>query len=462
MPLISKINRSFLDRYDEVFHKPFQFIAEIFLDRLDDIFPPEGVNVLDETLNESHDEFRSEQGIAYRKHWLTRLSSFLGLPNRKLSIFAGQSWQNLWDNFKGKQEIASPKKNLRRAAIMIPLNILLTLFKLPLNILKIATEYIPACLVHLSFLPCVVLTKILNDLPLPTPIRVVPFAILVSITATISCALIVQYFIGCCLTSAYETMKSALYYEEMITGGLVNKIRQPMKVLLVGIVIVTTVMVFLVVLPLAAKILMANVAPFIAHHLPTVILNGLDKFAHFMQPAMTAIGRVSTKIAEIFFCTPGSIYVIPLIHVLSTVPALVGASLFVAVAISTIGPLISSYIDDFKAWWNRDPNFITPPPGEAESSNILHQQTQMLCALAASLESETEVIDSELITYEAQSERPIFNSKADDDNRVEAATPTLATSSSIFKPPVNHRGQGGAEIPVANRVIFSTKRPRAL
>ena len=353
--------------YKHDIDKPFHhFITYIIQDRFEEIFPVDGVDMFDKTLNENAEEFSSAEGIEYRKHPLTRFSSFLGLPNRKLSKDAGQSWQNLLDNFRGKQVVANSNRNLVRAAIMIPMNILLTLFKLPLNIIKIVTELIPGILANLIiFTYFVILRKIDNNND-PTGHKVLLAVLASLVLLNVGAFFLLQYFLGCCLTSAYGTMKSASRLANYLSEQLFHseKIKPFLKGLFVGFVIVTSIMVSLLAFPVAAKMLTATVVPFIAHHLPTIVLNGLDKITQFMQPALTAIGHVATIVAFAFTFPMETLYLIPFAPILVSAPALVGAGLFVSTAIATIGPSVSGYIDDFKAWWNRDPNFAKPLPEE--------------------------------------------------------------------------------------------------
>ena len=132
-------------------------------------------------------------------------------------------------------------------------------------------------------------------------------------------------------------------------------------------------------LPLAAKILATHVGPFIAHHLPVAIDHAIDKIAQLISPTLSAIGHVYTKVIDNFisFSNIALYYILP---TLSSVPTLVGGSLFVATAIALFGPPISSLIDNFRAWWNYDLNFVDPG-GEGASTAVLTQQSDMLCAL---------------------------------------------------------------------------------
>ena len=51
-------------------------------DAFDKTSPPEGVDPIDNTLNGNDEEFESDDGISYRNHNLTRISSFIGFSSR--------------------------------------------------------------------------------------------------------------------------------------------------------------------------------------------------------------------------------------------------------------------------------------------------------------------------------------------------------------------------------------------
>lgn len=73
-------------------------------------------------------------------HSLTKLSSFLGLPNRLLDYAEGQSWLNLVRNFFGWQKGSSKVQLVINALIMLPLNIIFTPVKFAINLVKFVTE----------------------------------------------------------------------------------------------------------------------------------------------------------------------------------------------------------------------------------------------------------------------------------------------------------------------------------
>ena len=345
---------------------------QIILANIDKTFPPDGVDLIEETLNGSKEAFKSDEGKAYITQPLTRFSSFLGLPNRKLHKKAEQSWAMIGENFLGTQETANAKRLRLRLAIMLPLNVLATPLRLATNILKIATEIVPGVLADIidklqmriisDWSNLLIYTvestsfpwNLLFGLLLVTLIFVfVPIGLLKFLSKSI-------YLSGCCLTSAFETLRSAWQF------GINSRFGKPLAYFLCGACILTSIIMMGFALPLAAKLFAAKVVTIIAQHLPNVILNSIDKVAHFVTPALTAIGKVFSDVILVFV---SSSFNIPFIFGLATllkIPALVGASLFVATPIATIGPTINAYINDFKAWWNYDPIFADPLEGEGD------------------------------------------------------------------------------------------------
>ena len=331
-------------------------VKQIILANIDKTFPPDGVDLIDETLNGSKAEFVSKNGIEYRTHPLTRISSFFGLPNRRLRIYAGQSTANLFENFFGTgPEDAKSKYPRLRVTIITLLSILLTPLKLALNLPKIVTELIPGIFVD-TFAP-----------------PFTPFSISLLTLALFFPWLVLKgiYFTGCCLTSSYDTLRSA--WKE---GTKINK---PIAYILCGLCIFTTIIMVGYAFPIVTKIVAAKLAPILAHHLPTVIVNAVDKVAQVMTPAMTAIGKGFTYVINIVIAIANipAAFGLP---TLATVPALVGAGLFVAIAKATIGLQINAYIYRFKKWWHNE-HENDPFQKEDEHTNILKQQMDILCAL---------------------------------------------------------------------------------
>src|SRR3990167_1559280 len=83
---------------------------------------------------------------------LTRVSAFLGLPNRILDKNKRQSLTNLFDNFIGYQENTTPQRkniNYFLMPLIILLNSIRVSIKFTLNIFKLATELLPVALSNL-------------------------------------------------------------------------------------------------------------------------------------------------------------------------------------------------------------------------------------------------------------------------------------------------------------------------
>ncbi len=361
----------------------------------DKTFPPEGVDPIDESLNGNDEEFESLDGINYITDYLTRISSFLGLPNRKLYKNKGQSWQNLLDNFLGKQDKASRNKSIRRAAIMVPLNLISIPLKFLRNILKFFLQFIPLTCSDILWDIAQNLQKntfkwwadifFNNNLPvlvvlLSLPIAFIGFLLLVvpvGLSYGLRWIFKSIYLTDRALLDPYDSVRSAWTY------GINNPFgfNKPLAYFLSGLSIITTLIMFCVALPIAAKLFAISVGPSILHYLPTVIDNVLIKIAHAIAPTLSAIGYPLTAIITEFLAASNLAFMLTY-PVLIHIPALVGGSLFFATAIATVGLVANKYINNFKAWWNFDPNFAKPELGEGICSTVLDQQFDMLCILS--------------------------------------------------------------------------------
>lgn len=347
-------------------------------DAFDKTFPPDGIDPIDKKLNGNDEEFESLDGINYRTHYLTRISSFIGLPNRKLYKSKGQSLQNLWDNFLGKQDNASNKKLIRRAAIMVPLNFLSLLLKFPRNILKFVIELIPlACSVILwdAHNSIISKTSFFTGSSKFHPAITYSIAILLYLLAGImrmaSWVFQYIYLTDRCLLDPYDSFRDAWQY-----GMQFGKL---FAYFFSAISIFATIVMFCIALPIAAKLFATWAGPTIMHYLPVVIDHALINFANIITPTLTAIGHGFT-----FAIDTVLVLNLPLAttaNIIYSIPALVGGSLFFATAIATIGLALNGYINAFKAWWNFNPEFAKPINGEGAPSVVLGQQFDMLCAL---------------------------------------------------------------------------------
>ena len=366
--------------------------TQLILDSFDAVYPPDGVDPLNETLNGSKEEYKSDDGKKFRTHLLTRLTSFIGLPNRKLSKNSGQSIQNLDDNFVGKQPDASATRNLFRAAVT-PFNVIMMPLKLMLNLLKLVTEFIPGCLLKVGFVKATnliesslqerqALSKILKQL-----LGICLMYLLIPIAAF--------YFGGCCLTSSYGNMRSAWRIGSDFSEKLNHKYKQ-LAYLLVTFCILSTLINFMWATPVILKTFAITMVPIITHYLPSALIILMSKIGTAITPTLTAIGNAISKTFVVLPIVENSFLVVPFAHLILSIPTFVGASLFIATAITTLGPSISGYINDFKAWWNFNPDFVKPLENEGNKSEELSQQCKMLCALRETEESIPVVVVSEL------------------------------------------------------------------
>ena len=108
-------------------------------------YPPSGYSVVSGKLNKSL-FLKGSDDDDYLHHPLTLISSFIGLPNRKLGKRMPQSWLNLFYNFIGWQPNASLGKKIVNGISMPVVMICHLVVILPSfakNIVKLATELLP-------------------------------------------------------------------------------------------------------------------------------------------------------------------------------------------------------------------------------------------------------------------------------------------------------------------------------
>lgn len=136
----------------------FLHIGENF----DEIYFPDGVDRVNGTINgrvkdesgagnKTGESLEEESNRVYTESYYARITSFLGLPNRKLpGYFDGEDdddafgkFGNLWRNFIGWQPDRSLWKLVFNALFMVPLNFVSTLLKFSLNVVKLITEFLP-------------------------------------------------------------------------------------------------------------------------------------------------------------------------------------------------------------------------------------------------------------------------------------------------------------------------------
>lgn len=336
------------------------------------IYPADGVDNIKQTINGSHEAFHSAYGNNFRKDSLTKLSSFLGLPNRQLHIESSQSIRNLLENFSG----GFGKKSDTTNAIMIPLNIVLTSLRFLLNIVKLITEFAPGLLLVTVI---ILMMKIFKGLENPTEnilrrLGISHHYLDKNILAGLGFVLIfpliltsaLLYLGGCCLTSSYESMKAAWHFGAEVIG---KDIRSPIwGFVFLGIVIATTIVVNIFALPWAVKFLVAYALPRITPVLPQFIVNGIEKLGAIIKPVLTVVGNALAPIIK---------------YSQFMLPEFVGAGLFGTIIRSLISPIVNYGFDKIQEWWNYNPEFDVK-----SEIDILSQQSKMLCDLGASQEEQ--------------------------------------------------------------------------
>lgn len=359
-----------IDIVDSRVNEPIVGLVLSKIPRLFDmVYPADGVDNIKQTINGSHEAFELAYDHNFINNSLTRLSSFLGLPNQQLHKGSPQSLRNLLENFSGGFDVKSDKTN----AIMIPLNILLTPLKFLLNVIKLITEFIPAILFMVVMLS---INKIMRSIINHTEnalgrlriksgfidiLKVFYFLLLLPIMITPA----IIYLCGCCLTSSYESIRAAWHF-----GAALLKNTKAFGYVFVAIIMAITIVLNIFALPWAVKFLTITFLPVITPYLPHVIATGLDKIGAVIKPVLAVIGDAVAPILK---------------YTKVILPEFVGAGLFGTIIRSLVSPLISYGFDKLKEWWNK------PKVVEQTQMDQLNQQSKMLCDLGALQEQQPAV-----------------------------------------------------------------------
>lgn len=116
------------------------------------VYSCNGYDAIENTFNNqvvNQDSFFHEllsEEAAYLVHPLTRFTSFLGLPNRKLNGCKEQSLSNVVKNFFGWEDHVSDTKktvNVLKALLVVPFHIVKVALTTPFNIIRLVTEFFP-------------------------------------------------------------------------------------------------------------------------------------------------------------------------------------------------------------------------------------------------------------------------------------------------------------------------------
>lgn len=297
--------------------------------------------------------------------WLTRLTSFIGFPNRFYDQHAPQSFSNLLKNFIGYQDNVSVGKKIVNV-IVIPITTVLNLINLPfkflLNIVKIFTEFLPLWVaIAQKDLRKELSTRVSDNFSL----RDVGLLTLMGLTVLVERISRLILFVGRAITSPINNILDAAddyQRTQTIAGTILNLFKM-------GLSVTFTFLAYTLLFPLMVKPLMGMVTQFLATHLPSGVVSAIKMAGeffsaagkHFFTPAASFIAEIlSFNSANLFAFTAG------------LNQALVGFFGLVGVVVPFLGPIINFAIKELDNWWHApinpprallaNPPAVNPPP----------------------------------------------------------------------------------------------------
>lgn len=344
--------------------RPFgKSISQAFLRAFDKIYPPDGMDVVDNVHNnisvkkpKNTQRASLESLNKYRKHWGTRVASFLGLPTRRLNDNGlisfpddAQSAANLIYNFLGWRDQAPRWKNGLRSLFMVPINTILLLLRLPLNIIKVFTELLPAFL-NRFFKVCSkqASTAAQSAKKDNQTLGYLGYGFLFLAAQPFRLTFFLLNYMGEALTSPIEHFRKAITFKTFSKEGWGSYLGK--RIFFGGLAIASSVAMYILAAPAAAFILKTYVAPLVVHHLPQFMINAYTWVADKIGPAITKFGSWLVENPAVSWVTShvglGTVY--------STTTAAASLGAAFAVGITTLGTGINRLFENyFKPWWHK-------------------------------------------------------------------------------------------------------------
>lgn len=248
-----------------------------------DNFDPARMKLNGEPVNLHYDPSAAYED--YLLHPTSLIAAFLGLPSRL--TLKKQSWANIWHNFSGMEfvnwrtkdaSLTDSVRNLIEATVITStvtmLHIIKLLFKLPVSLIAVATELLPA------------LGQVLfEDLADRAARSRNPLINTVGYGVAMAGYLMFSglHFIGRATTSPMQALTSAYYEGKAMTASLIGSDTRVKKwagrILGVGLILMSAAItgtIYTFAFPAAAHLIATTVAPAIAGHLPTVANHALQ------------------------------------------------------------------------------------------------------------------------------------------------------------------------------------------
>ena len=261
------------------------------------------------------DEWSIDQ--VYIAHPITRVTSFLGLPNRahhgSFGLPTKPSWANIGKNFIGWRDDASILLNVLLIPVMVPLNIVSTPIKFAVNILKLLTEFLPQVVGESCALAAAKIlhkqgeileeakeanqlkegmaNKDLNKSGLGNAaINILLSSVFYGLKfgawlAKLAC------LAGRAITSPFKSARETYNWGARDDDGWLGRTK---GVLAATVTLAFSSMVYAILFPFTANIIFTNILPAVLPHIPTAITYAAAWLARAVTPVLTAIGTPFT------------------------------------------------------------------------------------------------------------------------------------------------------------------------
>lgn len=318
--------------------------SEVLIKSFDNTYVADGVDVFEVGLAEN------------QPTGLTRISTFLGLPNRILDKKKGQSINNLLLNLIGSPDNVSRTKqniNLLVSPLTLLLNVINVPFRILINVAKLGTEFLPLLLINTAGYLAIKL-HLSQERPLLVNILTI-IAMITNFAVTLASGL--TYLLGYAITSPINSVKKAWHAGNMF-GGISGKM---VGGLLAGLSIAITFSAYAILFPLAIE---AIATPILnaAAHLPSFVTTAINT----ITPAMTTFGHAIAPVVS-WFATNLTLGILNAAALTSTFSAAaIGLGGMVGLAVTTIGATVSHFTDKLKNWWYTPVAHSTEKPAKSD------------------------------------------------------------------------------------------------
>jgi hypothetical protein len=322
------------------------------------VFPVDGYNVENKTLNGQ--PVIEDSSLSYILDNKTLLTTFLGLPNRKLSSGPDLSFKNLLKNFIGWRDSSYLFVNLLILPFMTAWNIILTPCKFLLNITKFVTEFIPLMLCH-SLIASVAAAAVgYIDAVAPSMSRLY-MAKLIGSYAGLALAGM-YYFFGASITSPATNLRNTYNISKRTGTNLMGPSLGRFYGLLAGLgALISTVTMYSIFFPLAINFFATTVMPVLPGALAAVIGKVAMGLNVVFEPlAFLSAFNIVTPIA-------------------GAAPAVLGFSGLVGLTATIAGKKLGEWSERFKNLWHKGNSSqvanvdVLPPDGPQDQPQPANQ-----------------------------------------------------------------------------------------